>query len=167
MWSSRDLKLGARDDDKRVRLLRRDRYSKSQNGVLQPPRMYPPSVFIAYSKWRKCRLRMAVLQLLCFLRIKGCMLLLGNSITHSTSNFYDSHTHTNNDLLCSLCSRLPLRSGCSCPSSSWQCFYYPFYVVFLDADEQSLVDSDYPVYHDGIHPSVHFIFVLKLISVRK
>jgi len=121
-----------------------------------------------------------------FLRIKGCMLLLEGQ--HHSLSFYDpilsSHTqtHTQNDLLSSLCSRLPLRSGRSCPSSGWQCFYYPSYVVFIDGHEQLLVDSDSvhhdghelllvdsdSVQHDGIdHPSVHLASVRKLISVRK
>jgi hypothetical protein len=49
---SRDLRLGSRDDDKRVRPCpptRRSGAQRRQNGVLQPPRMYPPSVFIAHS----------------------------------------------------------------------------------------------------------------------
>jgi hypothetical protein len=107
---------------------------------------------------------------------KGTCFCLKEAITHSvtTQRLLPPHTYTHNDLFSSFCSRLPLRSGCSCPSSGrqsfyWQffhhpCLYHPFYDVFVDEHEHLLlVDSD-SVHHDGIpHASKHFI----LSPVRK
>ena len=84
---------------------------------------------------------------------------------HSYDSTLPSHiNNNNNDLVCPLCCRHSLRSGCPCPSSGRQSFY-PSHVeyhvvVFVDGHEQLLVDSEF-VQLDGIYPSVHLISVPK------